>query len=307
MHLSAFVLFFIGLPLLQPSGNTAIKMTIRHGEAESSDQQTIYIAGDRKRMEFRNSEGMKKADGSMQVFRGPRLVAITRCDLGQYFELNLDSSEYTSGPYPPKPLTKEQIRARGLEIPTTYRSEKPTLRIEVTTTDTGERNEIFGHLARHIITTEKRIPLEGSQSEPQESVTDSWYIDFNQRLSCDRPWSTGWRAQAYLHATNATHQIEKVEFVDAGQPDPGFAVRSVMTSKITRTLPDGSKKQADVKSEVAVTQLEEAPLDAALFEIPSGFKHVDQIQRSPTFPASSSEAENFWQRFKAGVTKLFSR
>jgi hypothetical protein len=108
-------LLLLGVPLLQPSGNTGITMTIQFGLAGNSSQQTIYLQADRKRMEFRNSEGHKKADGSFQPIYGPRLVAITRCDLGQYFELNLDAHEYTSAPYPPKPFTKEEIERRGLQ------------------------------------------------------------------------------------------------------------------------------------------------------------------------------------------------
>ena len=307
MHFSPLWLFLLGLPLLQTPRNTAIKMTIRYGQAENSNQQTIFISGDRKRVEFRNSEGAKRPDGSMQSFYGPSLVAITRCDLGQSFELNLDSSEYTSAPYPPKPLTKEQIQARRLQVPASYRSEKPTLRIEVSTTDTGERKQMFGHIARHVLTTEKQIPLEGSHSEPHESVTDAWYIDLDQRLSCDRKWPTGHVTHAYLRAVNANHQMEKAEFVRTGEPDPGFAVRAVMTSKSSYTLPDGTKKQADVKTEITVTQLEEGPLDAALFEIPPGFKRVDHIDRNPSPPESSVPAANLWQRLKAGVARLFSR
>src|SRR5271169_4853910 len=112
--------------MFQASGNNGIKMTIRFGQSGNWGEQTVYILGDRKRMEFRNAEGRKIADGSLQLSYGPKLVAITRCDLGQMFELNLDTSEYTSAPYPPKPLTKEQVEARGLQIPAT--SEKPTLR-----------------------------------------------------------------------------------------------------------------------------------------------------------------------------------
>jgi hypothetical protein len=44
----------------------------------------------------------------------PCLVSITRRDLGQSFECNLDTSEYTSAPYPPKLPTEEEIERRGL-------------------------------------------------------------------------------------------------------------------------------------------------------------------------------------------------
>ncbi len=180
MYLSPPWLLLLLVPMFQASANTGIKMTIRFGQAENSNEHTVYIAGDRKRMEFRNSSVKKNAGGSLGLTYGPRLVAITRRDLGQMFELNLDTSEYTSAPYPPKPLTREQMEARGLQIPST--PEKPTLRIEVNTADTGERKEMFGHIARHVVTTREQTPLEGSRSEPQETVTDAWYIDLNPEI-----------------------------------------------------------------------------------------------------------------------------
>jgi hypothetical protein len=314
VNVSSTWLLLLGVSLLQASDNAGIKMTIEHGLAGKSSQHTVYMQGDRKRVEFRNSAGQKKAEGSFQPIYGPRLVAITRCDLGQYFELNLDAHEYTSAPYPPKPLTKQEIERRGLQIPATYLSEKPTLRIEVTTTDTGERKEIFGHIARHVITTRRQTPLQGSHSEPQESVTDAWYIDFksidlNQRLSCDRKRPEGRQAHTYgyLHVANGKQPMEKPEFVAIGEPETGFALHSLMTSKNTYTLPDGTRKQSDSKFETQVTQLEEGPLDPALFEIPPGFKHVEHIERSPVASASSSPMKDFWQRFKASVASLFNR
>jgi hypothetical protein len=307
VHFPPTWLLLLATPLLQASENNGIKITIRYGEPENSNQQTIYTSGDRKRMEFQNSVGEKKSDGSMQLIYGPRLVAITRCDLGQIFELNLDTSEYTSAPYPPQPLTKEQVAARGLKIPAAYGSEKPTLRIEVRTTDTGERKEMFGHIARHVLTTRKQIPLEGSQSQPQETTTDAWYIDLDRRLSCDRKWPLGRKTHAYLRGGNGKQPLEKPEFIVKGEPETGFALHSLSALKITHTLPDGTPKQADSKREVLVTQLEEGPLDPGLFEIPSGFRHVEHIERNPTPSASSSpmQIKDLWQRLKASVKSLF--
>jgi hypothetical protein len=296
--------FLLLVPLFQASANTEIKMTIRFGQAETSNEHTVYIAGDRKRMEFRNSSGTKNADGALQLTYGPRLVAITRCDLGQMFELNLDTSEYTSAPYPPKPLTREQIEARGLQIPVT--SEKPTLRIEVNTTDTGERKEMFGHIARHVLTTSKQTPLEGSRSEPQETATDAWYIDLNQRLSCDPNWPERKHAHAYSLFSNGKQPREKVEFISTGEAQAGLALRSVTTSKMTYARPDGTRKHTESRTELLVTELQEEPLDPALFEIPPGFRHVQRIERNATSSASSSRMQDLWQRLKASVTRLFN-
>ncbi len=307
-------LIFLGIPLMQASENTGIKMTIQRGMARNVGQQTVYLRGDRKRMEYQNSFGQRKADGSIQPVYGPHIIAITRCDLGKIFELNLDTREYESVPYPPKPFNKEELKARGLDTPVTYLSDKPTLRIEVTTTDTGERKEIFGHIARHVITTRQQVPLEGSNSQPQESVDDGWYIDsdsggidLNQRLSCDRKLPEGQRSHAYLYARGGNRPIDKPEFVTIGEPETGFALSSVTTSKNAYTLPDGTAKHSDTKFEMRVTEFEEGRLDAAIFEIPPGFKQVEHIERNPPASAFADPPRDFWQRLKESVASFFSR
>jgi hypothetical protein len=303
-------LLFLAIPLLQAAENSGIKMKIQEEQPGLSNQRTIYLQGDRKRVEFRNASGREGTDGSLQTTYGPRLVSITRCDLGQAFELNLDASEYTSRPYPPKPLTKEEIEARGLQTKPTYISDKPTLRIEVTTADTGERKEMFGYVARHVITTRKQTPLDGSRSQPQETVTDGWYIDskdidLKQRLTCDRRWPEGKQGHAYV--ASGKPLWDKAEFVTIGEPEKGFAVQLVMTSKNTYTRPDGTVEQINSKNETHVTQLEEAPLDPALFEVPPGFKQVDHLERNPAASAFASQPKDFWQRVKSSVAGLFNR
>jgi hypothetical protein len=307
VNFSSTWLLLLGIPLLQASDGNGIKMTIQYGQSGNPGQHTIYLQGDRKRTEYQNSFGIKKADGSLQPIYGPHIVSITRCDLGQNFELNLDTREYTSAPYPPKAFTKEELKARGLDTPVTYASDKPTVRIETTTIDTGERKEIFGRTARRVITTRKHTPLEGARSGSQEMVTDAWYIDLSQRISCDPKPPEGKQGHAYLRATSGKQPVDRPEFVTIGEPERGFALNSAMTVKSTFTTPDGGTKDYDSKIETHVTQLEEGPLDPALFEIPPGFKHVEHIERNQVAPASSSQISYLWQRLKASVAGLFSR
>jgi hypothetical protein len=85
------------------------------------------------------------------------------------------------------------------------------------------------------------------------------------------------------------------EFVDIGEPETGFAVQVLSASKNAVLLPDGTHKQTNSKSEMTVTRLELEPLDPTLFEIPPGFKLVQQIERNPKPSASSG----FWKRFKS--------
>jgi hypothetical protein len=276
MHFSSVWLLSFAVAMLQASEHSGTKITVQFGSPANATHHTVYRQEDRQRSEYRNSFGRRQ--GADPIY-GPRLARIVRCDLGQAFELNLDTSEYTSAPYPPKALTEEEIKARGLGTPSMRQAENPTIRVEVKTTDTGERKEIFGHIARHVITTRTQTPLQGSHTEPQESVTDGWYIDFDQQLSCDPKWPQGRQGYTfgYLSAGNGKQPMEKPEFVRIGEPETGFALSSRTTFKSPSPPPDG----AISNSEMRVTQFEEGPLDPALFEIPAGFKQVDQIERNP--------------------------
>lgn len=306
MRISPPWLLLLGVPLLQPPSSSGLRFAVRHTNDGISSEHLLYVEQDRRRMEYRNSTGGSKRrwDGSTDMRYGPRLASIIRCDLGQMFELNLDAGEYVAAPYPPKPLSKAQADALGLKPLQFVASDKPTLRIETTTLDTGERKEFFGHTARHVTTTEKQIPLEGSKSNAQETVKDGWYIDLDTSISCgrERPSAKPAHVHAFLTAGNAP--IEKREFVDKGEPESGFAIEQKMTTKGAVTLSDGTKKDWTSVQEMRVTQFFEGPLDSALFTIPTGFRQVQQIDRNPPtdVPNQWSVA---WDRFKAAVTRLF--
>ena len=301
MRISTFWFLLLGVPLLPPPSSSGLKFAVRHTQDGMSSEQFFYVEQDRRRTEYRSSTGERRWDGSLDVRYGPRLAFITRCDLGRAFELNLDANEYASAPYPPQRLSKAQAEALGPKPPQ-YLSDKPTLRIETTTLDTGERKEFFGHTARHVITTRREIPLEGSKSNAQEMVTDGWYIDVDTSISCDQKRLSGKpvHVHAFLAAGNAP--IEKLEFVDKGEPESGFAIEWKMKEAIT--LSNGTKTDRTFVREMRVTQFVEGPLDPAVFTIPTGFRRVEHIDGNPpaTLPNRWSMA---WDRFKASVARLF--
>ena len=292
-------LLLLGVPLLPTQRNWGIKIVVANDSSGGRSLRTTYLQEDRRREEYRNSLGLAR-----RQIDGPRLASITRCDLGQRFELNLDSSVYHAAVYPPKPFTKEEMERRGIPNRLTYLSDKPTLRIELKTVDTGERKEMFGHKARHVIQTQTQTPLEGSLSQPQESVTDGWYIDFDERLSCDHRLPEGKTRHGYSSAGNLNRPMERPEFVTVGEPETGLAFIALMTTKGAYKLPDGTLKQTETKMERRVTEFEEGPLDPALFEIPAGFKQVDHLERNPP-AADLAGHQDLWERFKASVARFF--
>lgn len=80
----------------------------------------------------------------------------------------------------------------------------------------------------------------------------------------------------------------------------GFSV--AQTTRITGTLklPNGAFKQVTSQSEIAVVDFQEGALGASLFEIPSGFKLVDNVELNPPQQPLSA-----WEQFKARFVDLF--
>jgi hypothetical protein len=263
---------------------------------DSSYAQIFYIQGEWRRLEQSPTWRVdRKADGSTARVYGPRIVSIVRTDLRQMFELNLDTSEYTQMPFPPnqklEPLTKEELEARGIKMPLPGEAVKPTFRIETRTRDTGERKQMFGYLARHVITTRKEIPFEGSGRLAQERIKDGWYIDLEPKFypslyplpSLNAQGKSAKSDHSYLsgnsNLSGNSKVPEKPEFVDIGEPENGFALQELLTSRVLK-FPDGSTRQTEHTAETVVT-LEKGTYDLALFEVPSGFKRVRQINRNP--------------------------
>jgi hypothetical protein len=280
------LLLFLSLFLLQASSGsvettpgTGIKMTVQIGFNKKESQYTSYIEADRLRTEYQNSMRGMHADRTLDVRPGPHLASITRCDLGQTFDLNLEDREFAVFPYPPQSLTKIEIATRDLPVPKKIDSAAPTVRIETTTVDTGERKELFGHLARHVITTQKQTLLAGLHTEPQETVTDGWYIDLDTSNTCDLRWPGDKGSHAHLRPGFA---LEKhYEFVDKGNAETGLAVERKIRSLRTLKTSNGTKTEIAYTSELKITELTEGRLDPGLFEIPPNFRKVDEISSNP--------------------------
>ncbi len=257
----------------QTAENAGTKVVIRNTFGGQSSDNTTYWTADRRRTEFRHAVQRTKEDGSVEWVDEVASVFIVRCDLGQSFTLKMKAEEYSVAEYPPKRLTPEEMAARGTPV-----APQPTLRIEITTVDTGEREKMFGRVARHVTTTTKQIPLEGSHTQAQETVRDGWYIDVDRRISCDPkpPAGSGSGFMAIGAVVGGKEMImERPEFVDIGARETGFAVKEVRTTTGETVPATGVRRDSSI-NESEVTQFEAMPLDPALFEVPPGFKHVER-------------------------------
>ena len=295
-----------------------LKFTVRtnfDAAGLSGRDTTTYVKPDRKRVEeSRRLVQQLWIGGPVASLRPPRLATITRCDLGRVFELNLDDREYTSRPIP-KPLSAEEQKARAEELKSRVvqgglqlqRPAQPNLLIEVSTKDTGERKQMFGYTARHVITAEKRTPLEGAVSVPQEQVTDGWYIDLDTSISCEPPGQAGALRFALLGGgRNGKIDYPTVKFV--GQRETGFALAT--TRRDALFLPDGSRSERPPVSTIQVTNLSTAPLPTDLFDVPNGFREVRDFRRRPVMPwwgRALVSLHSIWLGFERALGRPFRR
>ncbi len=275
----------------RPAG---IKMTVRYSSAGQESEQTTYYRADAKRQEYRNISGSHY---------GPHLAFIERCDLGQRIGLNLDQREYDSRPFPPQ-LPKEQL-ARMSQTPPPAQPGPPTFRIEETTVDTGERMDFFGHQARHVITTRKETPLAGSHRYAQDLFTDGWYIDLETEISCEPWWRSSKKQKGVAYLAAGNDPPEKVEVVQKGNAEHGFAVDLKLVNTSFFVLKDGTTKVNTSKSKIKVIDFAEGPLDPATFEVPAGFTKVERIDWNQPGEERSSWSMG-WQQFVLTVEDLLN-
>jgi hypothetical protein len=270
-----------------------------------------YLQADRRRREQRGSFGYRfRPNGRTMFCPAPRTALITRCDVKQTFHLNLEDRQYTTAPLQTFP-TREEMLARAAAAsgrPVVASRREPTVLVETETVDTGERKEVFGHTARHVVTTRRVVPLPGAKRGADTTVTDGWYIDLDTHISCDPSWHSARSGHAF-HALLTGHfrpairgnaigqtvppmstpdphgeEVHVPAFRDVGEPERGFVVASKGTSSGTITSPDGSTRELVSTWQTEVTELSTAAIDPALFEIPSGFRLVERIRQDPVPP-----------------------
>jgi hypothetical protein len=247
------------------------RRTLPDGRRLPPTETTEYIQADRKREEHRGHFGYCLRSNGRDIYRrGPRTALITRCDLQKTFHVNFDDRQYTAYPVQAFP-TPEQLAARADAVRQPRDRPALTVLVETETVDTGERRELLGRPARHVITTRRVIPLTGSRSRESETVTDGWYIDLDTRLSCDPWWWSAGSHHALVTFSKQGDQPDRPTFRDIGEPERGFVVFS-------RSMQGGSVL------ELEVTHLSTVALDPVLFEVPHNFSLVDEIRQQPVAP-----------------------
>jgi hypothetical protein len=242
-----FAILLVGLIATQATF-ADVKIKARQTTSGQSYENTTYIKGKRMRTEQNN--------GGMQM------INLTQCDLKRGVRIMPESQAYMidawSAAQSVEPTTateKTQAVTKGGVITST-----------ITTKDTGERKQMFGYTAKHIITT-----IEHSSSPDACSVNktkmemDGWYIDAAFVLNCENEH----------YGKNYRNQVkegcqDRYESKQIGKPKTGYPVWEKMT------MFDGNGKES-MSWTTEVIELSNATLDAALFDGP------ERLPRSQKF------------------------
>jgi hypothetical protein len=140
----------------------------------------------------------------------------------------------------------------------------------VTTTikDTGERKQMFGYTARHIIQT---IETDSSPDACTPTKTkmemDMWVIDAEFNLAC-----TQTRSYKPYNGGKASGCTDKIQQKTIGSGKSGYPVYQKMTS-----FDAAGKESFTMISEVV--EISKATLDASLFDAPADYREVKDAQQ----------------------------
>ena len=251
---------------------------------------TIYVQGQRLRIDHRNEVGYGWKDGHPEnIYYGPRTATIYQCDMHRVLQLDFDHHQYTA-----TEVDRNGAPVNGNVDPPPVRQSGVKVRVIVETRDTGETRQMFGHTARHFITTRRELPTAGACGRPQETTEDGWYIDVEQpQESCMPKPREVFGVMDVLRGQAAC--IDDYEVERTGPAPPPFAVDVTRSTRIP-----SNAAAAPFTSEEIVSDLSRLPLDPQVFDLPTGYKHVDELDESPSLPYLL-RARLMWQSVKTTV------
>lgn len=249
-----------------------VKIKIRQTVSGQNMENTTYIKGKRQRAEV----------------MGGQMVTITQCDLRRDVQLHPTTKTYTITPYDDEIVATEKPSATQTKSVKTTRG--GTMYITTSNKDTGERKQMFGYTARHIIQT---VEMESSPDSCSPTKTkmeiDAWVIDETFGFQCDRTQDY----QSFQPQRNGGGCRDKIVPKTIGTAKNGYPLYQKMTY-----FDESGKETMTMVQEVL--ELSKAALDAALFDVPNDYRAVKDASEmystaamnNVSMPSSLSNARN---------------
>jgi hypothetical protein len=256
-----------------------------HGEI------TFYYQGQRVRIDHRTEFSYGWKDGHPETIAyGPRTATIYQCDMHRILQLDFDHHQFTAMEFDRNAIPANAPSAAS------FPKSGAKVKVLVETRDTGETRQLFGLTARHLIITRKILPGPGACLKPSETTEDGWFVDVRQPqpegcTAGTSPTPPPAGATAFTYVASSSCGMDDIEFQHTGPAAPPFPLEITSTNHA-----DGASQ----KSIAIITELSRVPLDPQLFDLPTGYKHVDKLDESPNLPYFL-RAKLMWQSVKTTV------
>jgi hypothetical protein len=259
-----FAVVIACLSILSATANADTKVKSRQTSGGQTYENTSYIKGKRQRSET----------------SGGQMIMIQQCDLRRNIQIMPQAKMYMIQPYD-QPSTGSTTPGNTPAAASQPVTKGGVVTSTVTTKDTGERKQMFGYTARHIITTMemKSSPDACSQTNTKMQI-DGWYIDAAFALDCDSSRSyTNYKP----HASGGCQ--DRYETKTIGVAKKGYPV----WEKMTMFGPNGTESFSTLNE---VLEFSQATLDQSLFEIPEGYREVEDFASAFSAAAASAASSN---------------
>lgn len=223
-----------------------VKIKTRQSVSGQTYENTTFIKGKRQRTE--------------QNMGGMQTVSITQCDLRRDIRLMPAGKTYMIDPFA-EALAQE--KSSVTQTKSTTVTEGGTVTTTITIKDTGERKQMFGYAARHlIITTETEPSADACIKTKTKMETDGWYIDAEWNFNCDRNYSAYQNYSAQKAGCTDKYSVKQIGTAKRGYP---------VLEKMTMFDESGKETMSFVNE---VIEISKAALDASLFDIPADYREV---------------------------------
>lgn len=260
MHAGRVALMLLCVATTALVARADVKIKTRQTSQGQTNENATYIKGKRSRTEM----------------SGGQMITIQECDLRRDIQIMPQLKAYTIRSYDAASAPVATTQTAGAQAGAPTKGGRITSTI--TTRDTGERKQMFGYTARHIITTiETKSSPDACTPMDSKMETDGWYIDAAFVLDCDIE-----RAGAYRVPQQRSGCQDRYETKTVGTAKRGYALWEKMTS----FGPDGRESFSMVNE---VVELSNATLDASLFEVPADYREVKDFSGAAMLAASGGE------------------
>jgi len=232
-----------------------IKVKTKTTSNGQSYEGTTYIKKSRQRTE--------------QNMAGMQMASILQCDLRRNIQLNDAARTYLITPFATPTASTAATTARPAQPePQAGPTRKGGIITMTTTlTDTGERKQMFGLTARHIKTTMTGESTPNACNPYKMKMeTDGWYVDLQYGIDCETAMASSMAAMA-----NKPDCVDEYRTKTVGAAKLGYPLMVTMTFY-------GEDGRQSMTSTTEVLELSNATLDAALFDIPSGYSEAKSQQ-----------------------------